>query len=590
MEQYLALKEKYTGEHSRLNKKYNFISMLRLLCIIILVTGAYYFLTTENVTILFVFLLTLFVFLVLVKQHQKIFNQRELTNALVEINNEEIIYLNGERIPFKDGTQYIDSSHLYSFDLDIFGRHSLFQNINRTATYIGERKLAELLLTLLPNQEILLNQDAIKELAKKLAWRQGLYSLARITNDSKDVYNKLIQWSATKSGEISKFLIIVSYTSPLLLLLALLLNWLYPGNEFGSFSIAIFLFNLVVLSTQTKKIKKEIIDADKVHKIIRQYSLIIERIEQEKYESEKLISLKSRLAFKTEPVSKRIKKLSSLFDSMDSIKNVFGAALFNGVFLYHIHTLHSLLNWKKENALHIKDWLDVIGEFESLNSLANFSFNNPHFTFPKLNNNFEIAFSELGHPLIASEKRIGNDVEFTSRQFILLTGSNMSGKSTFLRTLGINMVLAGAGSPVCSSNANVHPLNVIVSMRQSDSLADSESYFFAEVKRLKQIMNELDKKGCFVLLDEILRGTNSDDKRIGTIAVIKKIIAKNAMGAIATHDLQICNTTNEYPDILTNKCFEVEIINNNLVFDYKLREGICKSKSATFLMKKMEVI
>ena len=152
------------------------------------------------------------------------------------------------------------------------------------------------------------------------------------------------------------------------------------------------------------------------------------------------------------------------------------------------------------------------------------------------------------------------------------------------------MVLAGIGSPVCSSNANIHPLDVIVSMRQSDSLADSESYFFAEVKRLKHIMDELNKKICFVLLDEILRGTNSDDKRNGTIAVIKKIIGKNAIGAIATHDMEICKTTAEFPTHLTNKCFEVEIINNDLSFDYKLREGICKNKSATFLMKKMEVI
>ncbi len=231
-----------------------------------------------------------------------------------------------------------------------------------------------------------------------------------------------------------------------------------------------------------------------------------------------------------------------------------------------------------------------MGEFEALNSLANFSYNNSKFTFPNLNNNFEISFSELGHPLIAEEKRICNDVEFIDNRFIILTGSNMSGKSTFLRTLGINMILAGTGSPVCSSNASIHPLDVIVSMRQSDSLADSESYFFAEVKRLKHIMNALDKKVCFVLLDEILRGTNSDDKRHGTIEVIKKILNKNAIGAIATHDMEICKTTEEFPNILTNKCFEVEIINNDLSFDYKLRDGICKNKSATFLMKKMEVI
>jgi DNA mismatch repair ATPase MutS len=173
---------------------------------------------------------------------------------------------------------------------------------------------------------------------------------------------------------------------------------------------------------------------------------------------------------------------------------------------------------------------------------------------------------------------------------MILTGSNMSGKSTFLRSLGVNMVLGGIGSTVCASEANIHPLQVLVSMRLSDSLSDSESYFFAEIKRLKQIMDALEEKPAFVLLDEILRGTNSDDKRNGTIEVIKKVIAKKAVGAIATHDIEVCLTTNEYPEILTNQCFEVEIKNNDLHFDYKLRNGICKNKSATFLMQKMGVI
>ena len=152
------------------------------------------------------------------------------------------------------------------------------------------------------------------------------------------------------------------------------------------------------------------------------------------------------------------------------------------------------------------------------------------------------------------------------------------------------MVLTGAGAPICATQANVHPLDILVSMRLSDSLADNESYFFAEVKRLKQIMDTLQSKICFVLLDEILRGTNSDDKRNGTIEVIKKLVAKHAIGAVATHDIEVCKTTDEFPDKLSNRCFEVEIINNDLAFDYRLRNGVCKNRSATFLMKKMNVI
>jgi DNA mismatch repair ATPase MutS len=262
----------------------------------------------------------------------------------------------------------------------------------------------------------------------------------------------------------------------------------------------------------------------------------------------------------------------------------------NGIALYHLHVYRRLIKWKKKHAQHVNDWLDVIGEFESLGSLANFSYNNPNFAYPTINTNDVIGFTDLGHPLIDRETRVDNSVSFEHQKFIILTGSNMSGKSTFLRSLGINMVLGSIGSCICASSATITPSKVWVSMRMSDSLDENESYFFAEVKRLKQIMVHTATGPSFILLDEILRGTNSDDKRHGTIDVIKKLLSKNVIGTIATHDLEVCLTTDEYPTKLTNKCFEVEIIDDELYFDYKLREGICKNKSATFLMKKMGVI
>ena len=223
-------------------------------------------------------------------------------------------------------------------------------------------------------------------------------------------------------------------------------------------------------------------------------------------------------------------------------------------------------------------------------SLANLSYNNPQFCYPELNSNFEISFTNASHPLLNPKSSVGNTISFQPESFVILTGSNMSGKSTFLRSLGINMVLAGMGSSVCASKSSIHAMPILVSMRLSDSLSDNESYFYAEIKRLKAIMDGLENRRSFVLLDEILRGTNSDDKRNGTVEVVKKMIQKTAIGAIATHDIEVCLTTNEYPNVLTNKCFEVEIINNDLHFDYKLRDGICKNRSASFLMKKMGVI
>ena len=300
--------------------------------------------------------------------------------------------------------------------------------------------------------------------------------------------------------------------------------------------------------------------------------------------------MQKQLTYKNEKASGHLKHLASLFSSMDTIQNLITGTVFNGTFLYNLHIFKSLIVWKNQHAAVLEDWLNVIGEFEMLNSLANVSYNNPDFVFPELNTKYEISFADLSHPLLSKKNRVGNDIDFQPKSFMILTGSNMSGKSTFLRSLGVNMMLTGMGAAVCATKANVHPMPVLVSMRLSDSLSDSESYFFAEIKRLKQIMDELEHKPAFVLLDEILRGTNSDDKRNGTIEVIKKVIAKKALGAIATHDIEVCLTTNDFPDILINKCFEVEIINNDLHFDFILRDGICKNKSATFLMKKLGVI
>ena len=590
MTTYQNLKEEHSLAYQKLSKKYNLISVARVLTIFLLFYLIYQSFTSDNKLFILFSALTFAVFILLMKIHDKIAWKRKIEKQLISINNDEIIFLKKEDIPFENGAEYVNFKHFYSFDLDFFGNNSIFQNLNRTATFIGSTKLSNLLLTKLNKDEIEANQDAVHELSKKIEWRQYLLSLAKITKDNQDTYQKLIHWSEGRRETISKPLIVLFYFMPIAFVGSIVVYYASNNNFLLMIALMIFLINLLLAVSQLRKIKNELVDSEKIATIVNQYGLIIEKIEKEKFETEKLNQLQEELVCKSELASHQIKKLADLFSNMQSIENGMGAILFNGAFLYHIHTLNSLLHWKKKFALEIKSWLDIIGEFETLNSLANFSYNNPTFVFPILNENHYIEFEALGHPLISEEKRVCNDITFNENNFIILTGSNMSGKSTFLRILGINMVLAGIGAPICATKANVHSLNVIVSMRQSDSLNDSESYFFAEVKRLKQIIDKLENEVCFVLLDEILKGTNSDDKQSGTIGVIRKIISKKAIGAIATHDLEVCQTTNDYPNQLANKCFEVEIINNDLAFDYKLRDGTCQNKSATFLMEKMEII
>jgi DNA mismatch repair ATPase MutS len=271
--------------------------------------------------------------------------------------------------------------------------------------------------------------------------------------------------------------------------------------------------------------------------------------------------------------------------------NLLVSVLLNGLSLFHVHILYSLEGWKKKHAGHILSWLDVIAEVEALASFANFSFNNDTFCFPELSSKRQWTATGIGHPLIRKEKRVTNDISFSEEKFVILTGSNMSGKSTFLRTLGVNLVLARAGGPVCASTCRLFPFNLYVSMRITDSLQDSESLFYAELKRLQEIIAHLQQdNNTFVVLDEILKGTNSNDKHNGTVGLIRKLAAHRCFGIIATHDLTVAELTSQYPGYMTNKAFESVIINNELVFDYRLKTGVCSKLNASFLMKKMGII
>ena len=590
MESYQNKVEHYNAIFNKINKRYNSISILRLLSVFLCLFLLFYYIKTNEILYAAFAFLSFVGFLFLMRIHSKLSFQRELTKAILKINKDEIIYLKREKIPFENGIEFNDFHHPYAYDLDIFGEHSLFQNINRTATFIGKKTLANQLLNLSSNETILENQQAIDELKTKIDWRQDFLALAMISNDSKNSYESLIYWNSFKNNTLPKVIVALSVILPVLFLGFLAAYLITSKMIILSYLTYVFIANMIVLGQSFKRIQSEIAKADNVDKIIKQYSLLVQKIETETFQSKKLIDLQQQLVFKNATATTHLKDLSELFSRMDTINNLVTAIVFNGTFLFNLHVLKALLKWKDNYSTELEKWITIIGKFEALNSLANLAYNNPDFVFPEINSEYKIGFSDLSHPLLNPATRVGNDTHFYPQSYMILTGSNMSGKSTFLRSLGINMVLGGIGSVVCASKANMHPLPVLVSMRLSDSLADSESYFFAEIKRLKQIMDALEERPAFVLLDEILRGTNSDDKRNGTIEVVKKIIAKNAIGAIATHDIEVCLTTNEYPDILTNQCFEVEIQNNDLHFDYKLRNGICKNRSATFLMQKMGVI
>lgn len=590
MEIYTQRKLQYEAKENLLKVKYNRISFARIFSIAFVVFFFYKYSFNTSLVFLFSGIFSLLVFVILMRWHSKVKYQKRVCHELVQINTDEINFLNRGIFPYENGIEFTDFNHPYAYDLDIFGEQSLFQSLNRTSTYMGKKSLASNLLKIKTIPEIEQFQEAIKELVSKLDWRQNFFAIARIEKDSADVYHKLLRWTDFNSTPLARIALVFSYLSPILLAGLVVSYGLTSNLLFAKFFGLLFMINLGVTGLFLKRILSETAHSSDINSIVSNYGLLIKEIETTTFISHKAKHLQQELISDHQPVSMRLKQLSELFSKMDNTGNFLVSILFNGFFLFNIHVLHSIVKWKKNHGMILTQSLEVIGEFEMLNSLANFSFNNPDYAFPKLNNEYKVSFENLCHPLLNPKTRVGNTVSFNPQSFMILTGSNMSGKSTFLRSLGVNMVLAGIGAPVCATEALVHPLPVLVSMRLSDSLSDSESYFFAEIKRLKHIMESLEESPSFVLLDEILRGTNSDDKRNGTIEVIRKIIAQKVIGAIATHDIEVCLTTLEFPDILVNKCFEAEIKNDELYFDYLLRDGICQNKSATFLMKKMGVI
>lgn len=585
---YHTLQQQYQKQYQTWNRLFNAMGIFRLLVAIIFIVMLYKSITLQTMPYVWSMIACVVLFLILIKVQDYLLLKKNLLQLLASINEDEISFLKGDKIPFKTGEKYLTMNHAYAYDIDIFGTHSLYQYLNRTATYIGEKTLANRLLSILSHQDIVSHQKAIQELSQKINFRQRLKAIASLHQDKEDSYDKFLLWAKNPNQSISLIIRLLSLIMPIIL--SAFIVFYIVGDISFVWITSIFILNLIIISTQMKKIKAELVGGEKIYKIIKNYSRIFKVIEEEKFDTPVLKELQSQLMYKKSSANKKINTLSHLFLSLESINNAVGAMLFNGIGLYHLHILCSLAKWKHRYVKDIPQWLTIIGEMETLSSFANFAYNNPQYVFPNINQNYEIEFKQIAHPLIPHRKRVGNDVSFVDHRFILVTGSNMSGKTTFLRTLGVNIVLANIGAPVCALQANVHPLKVWVSMRQADSLYEGESYFFAEVKRLKTIVQALQNERCFVLLDEILKGTNSEDKHAGTIGIIKKIIATNAIGSIATHDLQICNMQKELPNILVNKCFEVNIDNDKLICDYQLKEGICTSKSATFLMKQMEII
>lgn len=530
-------------------------------------------------------------FLIFMLWHERLSTRRDYAADLITLCQNELAALNYDFSAFDGASSKISTEHPYCLDLDLFGAQSLFQSVNRTVTSEGKNRLCEWFLNPSSSKASIINkQNAIRELSLLTDLRQhffitGSYSKKEIDQTALLEHLVRIEPVLTKH-RIWQFLVSIIPASWVLLIL---LYWIFPISPMIAYTF--FIISSIIAFSKTKYINKLHSHVDKMDKILSVYSRLISIIENNTFESEFLITNKKRLETKGIKASKAIGKLSGLVDMLDQRGNIF-ALLFNAVSLRDLRTALNIERWKENYKDQIGSWFDALGDFDALLSLAGFSFNHPNYIYPDISTKyFEVRGTDLGHPLLNRDKCVCNDIAIKEApHFMIVTGANMAGKSTYLRTIGVNYLLACIGAPVYAKELVIYPTNLITSLRTTDSLTANESYFYAELKRLKNIIDKLQSgEKLFIILDEILKGTNSIDKQKGSLALIRQLIRYNTCGIIATHDLILGSLYDELPDYISNYRFEADIDGNELSFTYKLQEGIAKNLNACFLMEKMGI-
>ena len=585
LEFYTTEKECFEKKLSSLKKKLATSSTLRLLVFLSTTLGIYFFFGETKIMVPII-IIGIVLFLYLISKHTDLQYKRDLVKSLIKINQTEINVLNRDYFSLDEGREFIEPTHFYSFDIDLFGRGSFFQYINRTVTHEGKTALANN-LTANEISAIKRKQEGIKELAKIPKWRQhfsAIASLVKVQHPAKDI----VDWIHNYKPVFPQFL---SFLPTIFSLVSLTLIVLASLEIINSQIVIVWFFiGLGVSGRYLKKVNKIYEDAGKAKDTFKQYHKLLHEIEITAFNSEILKEKQQDIQTESQKASLIFAKFSKTLDALDQRNNLIVAVLGNAFLLWDLQQVNKIEQWIHSYRPNIENWFKVIAFFDAQNSLANVSFNHPKYVFPTINSNKEvIKAQELGHPLLKDSQRINNDYTIENQQFFIITGANMAGKSTFLRTVSLSIVMANMGLPVCAASFEYNPIKLITSMRTSDSLTDDESYFFSELKRLKFIVEEIKSESYFIILDEILKGTNSTDKAIGSKKFVQKLVASNSTGIIATHDLSLCEIEKELSEI-ENYYFDAEIINDELRFDYKLKEGICKNMNASFLLKKMEIV
>lgn len=577
----------------RIRHKKTYNSLYRLLTALVFFAILYAYTNPYNTM---VFCSTPFVvlFLYLVKRENSLDRRDNYWQTRKAICDKELKIARFDITSFIGGKRHEEEEHPYSNDLDLFGHNSLFQYINRTVTPGGEKVLAHQLKYPLTNKEaILRRQETIQEMCSKPLWLLNFSTLGSLESykpSDMDELKRFLEESIPYSR--NKFLAVLVMFTPFIQLI------IFIAALSGLIPYSILATSLVLAATfailNNKKISTIQLTLDRKSKLMARYASLFGVMENANTKSAELTEMKKQLYSEDTSASVVIGNLSKLLRKLEYRDNVIAGVILNATFLWDFRQLIAINRWRTQYKTNIPQWVDILYTTDALVSFSLFTYTNKdRITFPEISNTGVIVKAQnLRHPLMKEERCVPNPVNIEKiASFVVITGANMAGKSTYLRTVGVNLLLANTGLPVFADSFEFTPMPVFTSLRTTDSLSQNESYFFAELKRLKIIIDRLNRgERLFIILDEILKGTNSVDKQQGSISLVKQLLSHPCAGIIATHDLALGELEALYPGNISNFCFEADIQDNKLNFNYKLQKGVAFNMNACFLMKQMGII
>ena len=573
----------------------NNYSLLRLVAFGLFIVAVCIAVSTDEVAIVVGALIVLvFCFRWLVNKQNGFETLKNYFLDIKRVNENEIDSIESCKNIYDDGGMFNDDKHIYTADLDIFGSYSLYQLVNRAATFPGMVKLASWLHQLAVKEVIIDRQLAVNEIAGKNDWKLDIQAhlLFSLKQSREQIKNLVAYLKIPVTLQDEKLLAIYCQVSPYLLLALIVTSIFYAPARY--ITPLLMLFNFRLVTSKALLVQKADLIAGKIGTTLHHFVLAFKSIENEEWQSPYLKNLAVQIKNDNgESISGKVEQLSQLINKLNYRLNMVMQFILNVVFIWDIRQLIAIENWKRNNLVHIEAAFNVVAEFEAMISLASLRINYPEWCIPQIieGESYTLTAKSLAHPLIDADKRVANDYELTDTFKIdIITGSNMAGKSTFLRTIGINTVLALCGAPVCADEMQVSVITVITYMRIKDSLNESTSTFKAELDRLQMLLGAVETENkVFFLIDEMLRGTNSVDKYRGSKAVIEQLIKKKGVGMVATHDLQIAELEQAHPDYVRNFYFDIQVISGEMVFDYKIKDGECKTFNASLLLKQIGI-